>query len=92
MIYLRNQEGASSGVSCKSDSGNNSSLPCPSQNVQDDIDFPFEDCESDDGPDPAMKEELDRYASDILYCVHVHLLKFLNFRKEKHVCPEIKNL
>jgi hypothetical protein len=60
MIYLWIQEGASDAVPCKSDSGNNSSLPCPSQNVQDDIDFPFEDCDSDDGLDPAMKEELDR--------------------------------
>ncbi|GJN34947.1 hypothetical protein PR202_gb23664 [Eleusine coracana subsp. coracana] len=55
----RLKEGASGGVSCKSDSGN-MSRPCQSQNVQDDIEFPFEDCDSDDGLDPAMKEQLDR--------------------------------
>ncbi|KAK3136628.1 hypothetical protein QOZ80_5BG0439660 [Eleusine coracana subsp. coracana] len=58
-----NKEGASGGVSCKSDSGN-MSRPCQSQNVQDDIEFPFEDCDSDDGLDPAMKEQLDREVED----------------------------
>uniref|UniRef100_A0A0A9CM56 SKP1 component dimerisation domain-containing protein n=1 Tax=Arundo donax TaxID=35708 RepID=A0A0A9CM56_ARUDO len=59
-----NKEGASCGVPCKADSGNISRLLCQSQNVQDDIEFPFEDDDFDDGLDPAMKEELDREVAD----------------------------
>ncbi|XP_062191904.1 SKP1-like protein 21 [Phragmites australis] len=59
-----NEEGAASVVPCKADSGNISRLPCQSPNVQDDIEFPFEDDDFDDGLDPAMKEELDREVED----------------------------
>ncbi|KAK3122976.1 hypothetical protein QOZ80_8AG0621410 [Eleusine coracana subsp. coracana] len=59
-----NKEGASCGVPNKADSDNISRLPCQSQKLQDDIEFPFEDCYSDDGLDPAMREELDREVED----------------------------
>lgn len=45
------------------DSGNISRPPCQSPDAQDDAEYPFEDADLDDGLDPAMKEELDRWAS-----------------------------
>ncbi|XP_062195168.1 SKP1-like protein 21 isoform X2 [Phragmites australis] len=58
-----NKEGAACAVPCKADS-DNISRPCQSLDVQDDIEFPFEDGDLDDGLDPAMKEELDREVED----------------------------
>lgn len=40
--------------------GNISRTPCQSSDVQDDVEYPFEDADLDDGLDPAMQEELDR--------------------------------
>ncbi|XP_008675151.1 SKP1-like protein 21-like isoform X1 [Zea mays] len=54
-----NVEGAACVVPCKVDSSNVSRLPCQSPDMQDDVEYPFEDADLDDGLDPAMKEELD---------------------------------
>lgn len=54
------QEGASCVVPCKADSDNISSHPCQSPNLQDDIEYPFDNADLDDGLDPAMREEIDR--------------------------------
>ena len=45
----------------KVDNCNISRLPCQSPDIQDDVEDPFEDTDLDDGLDPAMKEELDRW-------------------------------
>jgi S-phase kinase-associated protein 1 len=44
----------------KAGSGNISELPCQSQDLQDDVEYPFDDTDLDDGLDPAMREEIDR--------------------------------
>ncbi|KAL5678960.1 hypothetical protein ACJX0J_005345, partial [Zea mays] len=59
-----NVEGAACVVPCKVDSSNVSRLPCQSPDMQDDVEYPFEDADLDDGLDPAMKEELDREVED----------------------------
>ena len=48
-------------VPCNVGAGNISRAPCQSSDVQDDNEYPFEDGDLDDGLDPAMQEELDRY-------------------------------
>ncbi|TVU48667.1 hypothetical protein EJB05_08311 [Eragrostis curvula] len=58
-----NKEGAASMVPYKVDNGS-ISRPCQSPDVQDDVEYPFEDADLDDGLDPAMKEELDREVED----------------------------
>nr|CAB3482408.1 unnamed protein product [Digitaria exilis] len=55
-----NKEGAGCVVQRKADIGNISRLPCQSPGLQDDIEYPFEDADLDDGLDPAMREEIDR--------------------------------
>lgn len=51
-------------VPCKADSGNISRHPCQTPNLQDDIEYPFDNAfdnaDLDDGLDPAMREEIDR--------------------------------
>jgi hypothetical protein len=47
-------------VPCKEDSNNLSRHPCQSPNLQDDVEYPFDNADLDDGLDPAMREELDR--------------------------------
>ena len=48
-------------IPCNAGAVNNiSRAPCPSSDVQDDNEYPFEDGDLDDGLDPAMQEELDR--------------------------------
>ncbi|CAD6201564.1 unnamed protein product [Miscanthus lutarioriparius] len=59
-----NAEGAACVVPCKVDSSNVSRLPCQNPDIQDDVEYPFEDADLDDGLDPAMKEELDREVED----------------------------
>jgi hypothetical protein len=57
---VRVYEGAACIVPFKVDNGKISGPPCQSPDAQDDVGYPFEDADLDDGLDPAMKEELDR--------------------------------
>ncbi|AQK50141.1 SKP1-like protein 21-like isoform X1 [Zea mays] len=59
-----NKEGASCVVPCKEDSNNLSRHPCQSPNLQDDVEYPFDNADLDDGLDPAMREELDREVAE----------------------------
>ncbi|KAJ1299197.1 hypothetical protein BS78_01G513600 [Paspalum vaginatum] len=59
-----NKDGAACVVQCKRDSGDISGLPCQSPDMQDDVEYAFEDADLDDGLDPAMKEKLDREVED----------------------------
>ncbi|WVZ55094.1 hypothetical protein U9M48_005803 [Paspalum notatum var. saurae] len=60
-----NKDGAACAVPCKGDSGNISGLSCQrSTDMQDDVEYAFEDADLDDGLDPAMKEKLDREVED----------------------------
>ncbi|KAJ1267751.1 hypothetical protein BS78_07G081800 [Paspalum vaginatum] len=59
-----NKEGAACAVQCKADNGNISRLPHQSPDLQDDIEYPFDETDLDDGLDPAMREEIDREVAD----------------------------
>lgn len=59
-----NKEEATRGVPFNAGTGNISRTPCQSSDVQDDVEYPFEDADLDDGLDPAMQEELDREVED----------------------------
>ncbi|VAI25477.1 unnamed protein product [Triticum turgidum subsp. durum] len=62
--HVNKEEGACA-VPCNAGAVNNiSRAPCPSSDVQDDNEYPFEDGDLDDGLDPAMQEELDREVED----------------------------
>ncbi|KAM3262527.1 hypothetical protein ACQJBY_052946 [Aegilops geniculata] len=62
--HVNKEEGACV-VPCNAGAVNNiSRAPCPSSDVQDDNEYPFEDGDLDDGLDPAMQEELDREVED----------------------------